>query len=416
MSWYGNYIGNIAQNPEEYYREQTQAWIDDYFDDTTLLRNIQEEEYPFNGVYKDYEVHIDSVAEITVNINKVIGDFISVIFKDCEHQNYRGQKYIYDNDIYLCYDKINYLTKVAKTNLIRCNNEIVWIDNNGNIQKEDVFLGYEISSTNDSISKKGIVSNRRLLLYMQYNDKTKSIKLNQRFMFQHSQCFRVEEIDDYNRESKTNQNTTMIKMYLVYSPILPQDNTELNICDYDKVDFKIKINEGNISQINGFNGILTHSLTNHSDISNEEVIWESDNDQVVVIDNYGNYSIIGQVGEFADIKCYMKNNVNVYDIITIEVVNSYLPIKEIIVSPNNIKSIREKESIKFDCGVYIEGQKQSDIVTCNVIGNPNSYKIENINNIYTITNVHFDNQPIKLIFSATDCDNVEIEIKFIGLI
>ena len=233
MSWLGNYENNVAPSSNKsFYENEAQAYIDDYFYDSTLTTTIQEQNYPFNDAYTEYECQIDSVAEATLNIEKAMENFISVLFKDCSHQNYRGQKYIYNNETYLCYHRTNRLAKISKSNLVRCNNEISWIDDDKNIYTEPVYLGYELTSTNDLISKKGITSNRRRILYMQYNDNTKKIDINQRFMFQHKQCFRVEEIDNFQFEEGTNGQVTFIKMFVVFSPLLPQDNTELNICNY----------------------------------------------------------------------------------------------------------------------------------------------------------------------------------------
>ena len=82
MSWQDNYIRNISTPNGEYYDEFTQEWINDYFDDSTLVHWIKEEKYPFDETYRDFEVHIDSVAEITLNIDRAIGDYVTVLFKD----------------------------------------------------------------------------------------------------------------------------------------------------------------------------------------------------------------------------------------------------------------------------------------------------------------------------------------------
>ena len=58
-------------------------------------------------------MHIDSVSEVSTNLTKVMGDYIAVLFKDCSHRNYRGQKYKWKGETYLCYDKINIYLEVA---------------------------------------------------------------------------------------------------------------------------------------------------------------------------------------------------------------------------------------------------------------------------------------------------------------
>lgn len=417
MSWYSNYINNIAQPNKEFYEEYAQEVINAEFDDTTLVRTIQEEKYPFNEEYEEYEVQVDSVAEITVNIIKVIGDFITVLFKDCSHKNLRGQKYILDNETYLCYDKISDLAKVARTRLIRCNNEIKWLDEDANIITEKVFLGYELSSTNDAVGKKGITSNRRLVLYVQSNERTKTIKINQRFMFQHNQCFRVEEVDNYNMESGTDGDVTLMRLNIVFSPLQPNDNVELNICDYYDKDFRVEINQKEINQVNGFVGNLIATLKNKDDIiTTEELCWKSTNERVVTIDEYGNYKIVGSIGATAKIICYMKDNEDIYDESVINVVDDYLPYKKIVVSPI-IDSLNEKDSVEFVCGVYIEGEKVSNDVVC-VPSNANksNYDLTETIDGYKLTNNKLSTKDLVLTFSAEDCDDFVMNVSLDGLL
>jgi len=419
MSWYENYITNIAQDNESFYREQAQEWINDYFTDTTLVRTIKEEKYPFNEEYEDYIVHVDSVAEITTNVNKIIGDFISVIFKDCEHINYRGQKYIYEDETYLCYDKINEIAKVSKSNLIRCNNEISWLDENGNIMTEKVFVGYELSSTNDNITKKALVSNRRRVIYVQCNEKTNKIKINQRFMFQHNQCFRVEEIDNYYRETKTNGDVTLMKMFIVYSPLIPLDNQELNICDYYTKEYSLTINQTDISQTTGFSGKLTANVKYNNEIIDVPLKWKSSDNTIISIDeDTGEYKVIGTLdGEISTITCYMKDNEEIEDSIQIKVVSDFLPEKKIIVENSNITSLKEKESVEFNCYVMIEGEIQSDIVTCVPSGiDSKHYSLIETLSGYELKNLNASYIPLTLTFSADGCDDVVLDIELNGLI
>ena len=85
MSLYNDYLSrkkNTAKDNEQYYKTYAQEWINKYFSDTTLVKTIKEESYPFNKEYLEYDVHIDSVSEVTVNTNKIIGNYLSLIFKD----------------------------------------------------------------------------------------------------------------------------------------------------------------------------------------------------------------------------------------------------------------------------------------------------------------------------------------------
>lgn len=238
LSNYSQYINNIAQSPSDTYNSITQETIKKQWDNTTQLRMVQEENYPFNQEYTEYEAWISTISNVSVNTDKIIGDYIGILFKDCDHpQNYKGQKYIYNNDTYLCYDRLNKLTQVSDFKCIRCNNTMSWIDRESKeIYSEPMFLGYEVSSTNNQISKKGTIGNSRLIIFCQANEKTKSISINQRFIFQHKSAFKVEEINNYNQESGTNGDVTFLKFHMVKDTINPQtDNVELNLADYNNI-------------------------------------------------------------------------------------------------------------------------------------------------------------------------------------
>ena len=167
---YNNYLSRnkiTAKDNEEYYRKYAQEWVDKYFYDSTLVRTIKEERYPFNKEYVDYEVHMDTVSDVTVNTNKVIGNYLSLIFKDCSHKTYRGQKFIYEDEPYLCYDITKDLSRIAKTQIIKCNNKIRWINSSGNIIEEPCFIGWEVTSTNNNITKDSTLEQRRLICLIQ---------------------------------------------------------------------------------------------------------------------------------------------------------------------------------------------------------------------------------------------------------
>lgn len=413
MSWQDNYIRNISIPNGEYYDEFTQEWINSYFDDSTLVRWIKEEKYPFDETYRDFEVHIDSVSDVSINIDKAIGDYISVLFKDCKHINYRGQKYKWGGDTYLCYDKINKLAKIAETKLIRCNNQISWINrNNGEILTEKAFVGYEATSTNQQVAKTATIENRRMIIYVQGNEKTKSIILNQRFMFEHSQCYKVEHIDNYNQESGTDGDVTLMKLYLVYSPVLPTDNQELNVCDYFMTDYNVVINSEDIEQINGFSGQLTADVLKNGDIQPDMgVLWSTSDSTAVKIDSNGVYTIVGKSGSTAVIKACMADNENIYDTIEIKIVDDYLPEKKIVVTPLEVKDLNEKETVNFVCGVYIEGEKQDGVVTCVATGvSPKNYTLRETVDGYSLTNEKMSGTPLILTFSADGCDDVVLTI------
>lgn len=419
-----NYINHIAQTPKEYHRGLVQATIDSRWEDTTQIHMVKEQSaLPFVDEYTEYEAWVDVISDNLINTSKVYSDFVKVLFKDIDHkQNYKGQYYKLNLDgeheeYYICYDKMNRLSQVSDFNCVRCNNVLTWIDEYGKILTMPCYLGTDISSTNNLVSKDGIVPNTRLIILVQANEYTMSIVKNQRFMFQHSTAFKVEEVNNYMQEQETDGQVTCVKMYVDYSAILPSDNKELNICDYYKTNYTLTIDQGDIEQTQGFKGKLIATVKNGTDVIDVPLKWSTNDSDVVEIDEQGNYQVIGEIGSMGQITCSMADNESIYDTITIKIVDDYLPEKKIIINPNNITELNQGQVIDFDCGVYIEGEKQDDIVTCVPSGaNVYSYTLAETLDGYKLTVRQESDNDLVLTFSADGCDDVVMTIELLGLL
>lgn len=420
-----NYIKNIAQTPKENWQNLHQATLDDMWNDTTQIYKIKEQNaLPFTDEYTEYEAWLSTVSDDLINYSKVYSDFVRLFYRDLNHkQNYKGQYYKLNLDgeheeTYICYDRMNLTTLTADFKCVRCNNVLTWIDKFGNIITLPCYLGTDITSTNNLISKGGIVPNMRMIILVQANEFTKSIVKNQRFMFEHSTAFKVEEINNFMQEQGTNGEVTCIKIYINYCAILPVDNIELNICDYYSVDYSININQGDIEQVHGFTGNLTATVENLGQVVEDiPIIWESTDTSVVKINENGNYEIVGSNGKQAKIICYLANNQNINDSINITVVDSIINNKIIIVDPDNIKKLKENQTIVFNANVYNEGILQSDLVTCIPTGaDARCYELTNTNNQFTLKIKKKSNVPLILTFMAEDCADYIMNINLIGLL
>jgi hypothetical protein len=424
MNWYKNYLSNVAQTPNESWNSLVQETINSSWEDTTQIRKIKEQSYPFSNEYEEYDVWVSTVSDVSINYQKVIGDFISVLFKDCNHKlNVRGQKYLYAEDgineqIYLCYDKINPLNQTATFKAIRCNNYIKWINkSNGDIIQEPIFVGYEMTANNSAISREGTISQRRLVCIIQGNEETKKIKENQRFILNHNKAFKVTEINNVIMNDINNdESVTMLTMYIEWTSILPQDNIELNIADYYSNNYSIKIDQNEIEQLRNYKGKLSATVKYNDNIIDMPLKWISDNVEIVTIDEQGNYQLIGESGSTSSIKCYIDGNDDIYDEIQVKIVENYLGEKIIQITPiiNELKQNRNQE---FTCGVYINGDRQKDLIVCQ----PNwvddkYYVIEETIDGYKLTNKQMSNKELQLTFTSGSCEPVIMNIKLKGVL
>lgn len=237
------YMTYIAETPKQSYNGIIQAAIDSEWENTTQLSVIKEQvAYPFQDSYQEVEVWLDTISDDMINPSKVYSDFVRIIFQDCLHkQNYKGQYYqiaIDDDDYetYICYDRINKLSKTAESKVVRCNNILTLQDENGDIITIPCYLGTDITSTNNQVSKSATIPSSRMIIMVQANEYINKIRNNQRFMFQHSSCFKVEEINNFMQEQGTNGDVTCVKIYVTLDTLLPTDNKELNLCDYREIN------------------------------------------------------------------------------------------------------------------------------------------------------------------------------------
>ena len=420
-----NYLNNIAQTPKEYWEGLHQATLDTMWDDTTQIYSIKEQDaLPFADKYTEYEAWVSTVSDDLINYSKVYSDFVRLLYKDLNHkQNYKGQYYKFALDgeheeTYICYDRMNLSTLTADFKVVRCNNVLTWIDKYGNVITLPCYLGTDVTSTNNLIGKDGIVPNARMIILVQANDFTKSIVKNQRFMFEHSTAFKVEEVNNFMQEQGTDGQVTCVKIYINYSAITPKDNCELNICDYYDVGYTVEINQDNIEQVNGFTGTLTATVKNLNEIvDNMELVWESSDKTVVAIDNEGNYNITGLNGDKATITCRLKENMDIFDTITIQVVGVVVPNPIIVINPNDVNVLKEKQSVAFIPKVFNEGSELTTSVACVPSGaNPLCYTLIPVTNGYLLTVLKKSNKPLTLTFSADGCVDVVVTIKLIGLL
>ena len=419
LSLYTDYLSrkkNTANDNEDYYRTYAQEWINKYFYDTDLVRTIKEEIYPFNRVYEDYEVHVDTVSDVTVNTNKVVGNYLALIFKDCDHKTYRGQKFIYQDEPYLCYDITKDLSRVAKTQIIKCNNKIRWINSQGATIEEPCFIGWEMTATNNGVTKDATIEQRRLICLIQGNGNTDEIKNNQRFLLSKSSAFKVTQVFKENLDKLTDNYANMFTMYIEWSPVIESDNTELLLADYYTSNYTLQINQSDLSLATSSTGQLTATTTLNGTLTTVPLTWSSSNSQVVTIDQNGNYTIVGLSGTTCTITCTITGNEQVADSISISIASTPSVDKVLIITPNSIDSIKKNVTKSIYFGVYLNGVLQADVVTYVASGASSAY--------YTITNVsggidvkclNASTTPLTLTFTSGTLTKV-MTISLVGLL
>ena len=403
---------------ETFYREYAQEWADRYFDDTTLVRTIEEEIYPFNQVYEEYEVHVDTISEFTTNTTKVEGDYLSLIYRDCSHQTYRGQKVLYEDKPYLIYQKTEPLSKISRSKIIKCNNKIKFVDKEtGAIITEPVFVGFELSATNNNTTKDATVDSRRLICMIQGNEYTSEFLEEQRFMLSKKKAFKITQIGDINKDDINEDYPSMITLYIEWSPVTPNDNKDLLIADYYNSQYTLTINSADLSLAPSSIGQLSATVKLNDIIQTSIPLkWSASDSNVVKIDSLGNYQVVGLNGSISVITCSIDGNTTINDTVNVNVVTVPIVDKEIIINPSTNFEILQGTSKDITYGVYNGDVLTSDVVVVTPSGaSPSNYTLTHSSDKVTVANLLRSTTKLKLTFTSGSLTSKYVDITLRGI-
>ena len=412
MGFYENYLNNIKLAPKEDYKAMQQAFVDSVWEDTTLLENVKEEIKHGGFKFKEIEVWKNSISEFTTNIAKDEKDYRRLMFKNQNHIVERGRFYYFENNYWIVYDPTSDIEPYAEVYVRRCNNYLKWIDRTtGEIYSVPCVLDSEVSSPAPRYSKTMVLPNGHIVAWVQCNETTKKIKRNQRFIF-NGDPYKFTGYNAYMQMSATTDDVPMLYLDLYLDEVQPTDDINNNIANRYEIDYKVKITQNNIQQIKGHKGELKAFVTLNGDIVDKEVRWYSLNNNVL-IDEYGNYEVIGEVGQKGILRAFMLDNENIYDETYISIEQQVSDKKEIIVEPLH-EEINQGEIIQFNANVYIDDSKQSDKVFASIQNlDPSYYEFESKdNNEFILTSKKISNIPLIIDFISGDITKtIQIKLK-----
>ncbi|MBQ0141307.1 MAG: hypothetical protein KBT06_00655 [Prevotellaceae bacterium] len=397
MRYWNNYIDTVSKSPNDTYRAMTNASVAAQWDNTTLLQNIEEEHSVGTFTFHNIEAWVQTVTTFTNNIIKDANDFRELLFKVNPHNNSRGQYYIWDDNYWIVYDTTNNFSTHAVSLMRRCNNTIKWLDvDTGIIHEYPCVLEYDISATNPRVDKDINVANSSVTLVIQGNENTRKLKRNQRFVI-NGIPYRFVAYNNYMQSPTLNADVTLYFIDLDFDIEKPTDDIDNNIADIKEYQYELNIAQIPTQQVKGFTAIASANVRLNGEPTDKTVTWTGNKN--VKINDSGEYTIVGNMGDVAQITAHFGSfsktiNINIVDAVEEQ--------KTIVVTPT-FAELNKYEKINFSVYLYVDGIKQDDVPVCVVDGvDSQNYQLTQQGNDFTLTNLHQSKSLMNITFTMRD--------------
>lgn len=390
MNYFDSFV-KINEAPNERWATRLQELSYKRFVNSSTFQTDVEKENTFGK-----EDYVPIVARITSLVDAKTGqrvndDFKKIIFRNFSERPKLGAKFRFSDNIWLAFSVDNIKSVTSSAYLRRCNNTLNFQDKYGNIHREPCCIDYKSTETQLSAGETIAVPSGRIYVQCQFNDYTKFIDIDKRFIFG-NYVYKVRYISDYDRQSTFDKDgCTFMSFYADFDNIGKYDNFELGIADYKDYSYIISCD----TEINGKiddTGRISFNVSLDNKVIDEEVSFEIiNNDNVIEIDQDWNYRMVSE--GTAIVRIYMVNAPNFYTDITFNVNNKsnepyILPDIKIVPINQTIEY-----SIIFDMPLIIDIETENPAYY---------YSFKKENNKFSITNYKTSNIPIYVNYKSED--------------
>lgn len=415
---FSNYLNNIAQTPNQNWRDEQQEFINEMFDNSTIVRHdVYEEGYPFDFKFvNNPDCWVSTVLDVTTGLTKNSDDYRSLYFKNINHEVGRGRYFKWQDNYWIVYETTTHeLETISTCNIRRCNNWLKWLNDKGEVIIYPCVIEGDLTSANAQVAKTITQANSHIIVIVQGNQDTLSMIKNTRVMFNHN-VYKFYAINNYMQVDYIDDKTPLLFMDFYLDMEIDEDNVEENLADDLRSQYKIECNVEQLTgQIEDIGTIVPTVYRNNKIISNPRMEFFSSNDNIIDIDKNGNYTMKAN-GEAVISVRILGNEISTIEIpVTVEDVTilNY----SIIVSPT-VTSLRQGLSIVLSAKLVNNLNNEiDDNITLLVSGtdNKNNYSlVDNGNNTWTLTNNLKSKLPLILTFINSNYNaeyTMEVQLK-----
>lgn len=398
-----------SNSPDEAYREHEQALINAYWDDTTQVYTVYEQEFIGGKRYNPIEVRVTPAIEMGTSY-KQDDDFKHFAFKDLNHFVNKGRMFKYDDDFWITINTSELGTVTKDITVRRCNNVMRWIDPvNGALLEMPCVVEYVLQSPTPSKDKDVITANGHISVICQGNDEVKQIPKNKRFIFNGEPYKFVAIQKMLNEATKNSKSNHLFYLEMWMDMAQPDDDFDCGVANAGQYDYEITLESAVAEQVKGFSGQVFANVTLNGVTVDREV--EFIPNYACQVDNYGNYTLTGESGEVAIIKAKIAGNDGLVAKQSIRIVDTAPLNKEIVINPI-YTSVNQAQSIHFTVQIYQNGEPTDEEITILESGaNKDAYSLIQNGNEITILAHKIDSIPLTLVFQGNGVADKTINLK-----
>ena len=404
LEYYENYLNNIAQDPNDKWRNGQQAVINRLFEDTTLLKDgknaVEEESVPFDFTFHKIDAWVDNVTEATLNAEKDDSDYKVLFFKDCTHKSMRGRYYKFSNNYWVVYSDSSEEESISSVKVRRCNNILKWVDDKGILYEYPCVIDYSLSSTNAQTSRLIQQANSHITLIVQGNKDTLTLKKNKRIII-NGTAYRFFAINNYMQNDYVDKNTPLLFYDFYEDMTIDSDNIDYNIADDIRGEFVLSADVNEIQNIHDYIGKLNITAYRGSELVEDTIFeYKSSDESVITIDESGTYRIVGDTGQEAEIIVTIKNNFLSRIVIPVRVIEAFMDSYTIKLSDIPSK-LKQGDSLTIEARLYNHDEYVKDNIICtpNYV-NDKYYTLNQIgDNMWKLTTIKPYSKELELTFS-----------------
>lgn len=384
--------------PHNHYMNHLQALINDRWDNSTQTSQaIYQQDNIGDSNYSLVDISVDTAIDIGTGFKK--GDDFKVFsYRDLSIEAPLGLMYKTENDYWICININGFESPANSVEVRRCNNVMKWVDPaTGYVNEQRCAIDYELSSPQPSKDKDVVVASGHIFVIVQGNDITRSIRKNQRFIF-NGQPYKVGAYQTMLENNMNVDYSTLLYIDMYLDTIQPSDDLVNNIANATDYTYTITIQPDVTQQVNGFAGQMSATIECNGEVVDRNILWSGNN--YVDIESDGTYVLDGSNGDTAVITCILDGNASVTAQCSIDIVDAIQDIYDIIIDPS-FDEVRQKQPMTFTVYLYQNGVRQDDDVTWGYSGlSADYFTLIQEGHTFTLSVLKLTNDPLTLTFDA----------------